>query len=232
MIRREPAGQRGLRREYCERRQFGHRRVRLLASTCGLVFLALPGCVVTDQEEARRDTSVVVADSPSRGTAADRAAGATSRSDSAAQARVMAELVHAQATRAAVGTAGWEYVRDARVDLNGDGRAERVVVIAHVPLRGGEPLWDDGQEWNVYVESPDGARTYLLARMVQLGTVETLVAPAAEGGGRPVSIVVRSPTSLAIYDVRYSGPERFTVERVAQREIDPAVSPATPRGSR
>src|SRR5690606_19634901 len=108
----------------------------------------------------------------------------------------------------------------ARVDLDGDGREEQIVVLAAVELvrDGGEfPgiddfAWDDGQPWQVYVEEPGGQRTYLFSQFVQLGTVEALVDPDAAR----IWIVVQTGAGLDVYEVIYEGPGDYQVRRAVR----------------
>ena len=113
-----------------------------------------------------------------------------------------------------------DYRRTARVDLDGDGREEQIVVLAAVELvrDGGEfPgiddfAWDDGQPWQVYVEEPGGQRTYLFSQFVQLGTVEALVDPDAAR----IWIVVQTGAGLDVYEVIYEGPGDYQVRRAVR----------------
>ncbi|HJR36335.1 MAG TPA: hypothetical protein VJ817_15365, partial [Gemmatimonadales bacterium] len=73
------------------------------------------------------------------------------------------QLVDSAIPPAVAGAEGWNYQQSARADLDGDGRAERVVMTAKVELYRGRPAWDDGQPWQVYIEAAEGGRTYVYA---------------------------------------------------------------------
>ena len=121
--------------------------------------------------------------------------------------------VDAAIPEAVAGQEGWNYQRAASADFDGDGREERLVVTARVAMRDGEPLWEDGQTWQAYVEEPDGQRTYLFARFVQLGTVEGLVTRPSEADGTPLILLTeQTPHFLRIYEIRYLGPANVHTE--------------------
>lgn len=130
---------------------------------------------------------------------------------------------------AVAGRGGWNYQQVAKADLDGDGRAERVVLTARVELVRGRPAWDDGQAWQVYVEAPDGQRTYLYAQRLQLGTL-TLRVTSAEAG-QPVTVVLLEhlPDHLAVYEASYAGPGRVSVATRFRRALDPRGDTASPR---
>lgn len=97
----------------------------------------------------------------------------------------------------------WEYRRTLSADLDGDGVAEQIVVLADVGLDGaGEPMWDDGQDWEVTVVAADGTRTRLYARYLQFG----LLSAEATEEGTVLRLVEESPMATAVYEVRYQGP--------------------------
>jgi hypothetical protein len=98
--------------------------------------------------------------------------------------------------------ASWQYRRAAEADLDADGQPERLVLTADAALgAGGEPMWEDGQRWAVYVESADTLRTLLYARFVQFGSVEAAV---TEGEGAPhVTIIERGPHRRQAWEVAY-----------------------------
>ena len=158
---------------------------------------------------------------------------ADSARDSASVATPLASpitLVDTAVPQAAVGDPRWEFQQSASADLNGDGTAERVVLLANVELVRGRPAWDDGQRWQLYVEAADGTRTRLYARFVQLGHVEAFLGPASADGVRPVVIIERTPQRLAVYETRYRGPNAVAARELAAPEIDPAIAlTGTPR---
>lgn len=123
------------------------------------------------------------------------------------------------------------YSRAAQADLDGDGEAERVVVMARAEVRDRRPLWDDGQPWQVYVEESGGERTYLYARFVQLGSVTMRIGLGEEGRPPSVVVVEHVPDRLAVYELQYSGPSRVELVHRYERLLDPTgelASPALP----
>lgn len=80
-------------------------------------------------------------------------------------------LIDSAIPPAIAGEDGWNYQQSVSADLTGDGQPDRVVMTARVELVRGQPAWDDGQPWQVYVEPSGGSRTYLYAQRLQLGTL-------------------------------------------------------------
>jgi hypothetical protein len=144
--------------------------------------------------------------------------------DAPAAAPAPVVLVDTTVPPAVAGVEGWDYHLRASVDLDGDGQTERASLIALVG-RGPDPddgfLWDDGQPWQLYIEEPDGTRTYAYRRFVQLGSVEAHVSTAQSGGGRVLLVVEQLPQAMRIYEVTYAGPGRVTAVERLTRELHP-----------
>lgn len=138
-------------------------------------------------------------------------------------------LVDSAIPPAVAGEAGWNYQQSAEADLDGDGQLERVVLTAQVELYRGRPAWDDGQPWQVYIETQDGRRTYVFAQRLQLGTL-TMRLGSDEGGQTPtVVLLVHLPDKLSVYEVSYSGPGHASVTARFQRDLDPRGDIASPQ---
>lgn len=101
----------------------------------------------------------------------------------------------------------WPHRTTLEVDLNGDGRAERLVVASDVSLsNSGEPLWEDGHRWGAYVE--DSTRqTLLYSRFLANGMAEVAVGSPRENGSRDVLILERTPQHSRTVVVEYLGPD-------------------------
>ncbi len=129
-------------------------------------------------------------------------------------------LIDSTIPPAVAGEAGWDYQQSVEVDLDGDGRAERVVLTARVALVHGRPAWDDGQPWQVYVEAPGSGRTYLYAQRLQLGTLAMRV--GRTDAARPASVILleQLPDRLSLYEVFYFGPDSVSVAARFQRDLD------------
>lgn len=137
-------------------------------------------------------------------------------------------LVDSALAPAIAGEDGWMYSQSSQADLDGDGQDERLVMTARAEVLRGRPVWDDGQPWQVYVEEEDGARTYLYARFVQLGSVTMRIAlPVGEG---PPSVVLLEhlPDRIALFEAWYEGPGNVTVVEHFARRVDPRGEGSTP----
>ena len=69
----------------------------------------------------------------------------------------------------------------------------------------GEVGWDDGHPWHVYVDEPDGTRTVIFARWVQLGQLRVMLADDR----RTLILLDEQGAGTAIYQVKYQGPNQF-----------------------
>jgi hypothetical protein len=141
------------------------------------------------------------------------------------------DLVSPRHDDAVMGQAGWNHAQSATADLDGDGTAEKAVIIANADSYHGTVLWNDGQVWQVYVEEPDGTRTYVYKQFLQLGSVLARLArpEAPRPGAAAKQPAVQAPTILlleqvpqrfAAYEVRYSGPGQASVVEVMHRAYD------------
>ena len=138
------------------------------------------------------------------------------------------QLVDPAIPPAVAGEDGWNYHQSADADLTGDGQAERIVLTARVEMYRGRPAWDDGQPWQVYVETPDGQRTYLYAQRLQLGTLAMRVGLGESGHPATVLLVEHLPDRLSLYEASYHGPDSMSVVVLAQRNLDPRGETASP----
>ena len=131
-------------------------------------------------------------------------------------------LIEARVPRAVAGEPHWGYEQVTHVDLDRDGIEERVVVIANVELdESGQPLWEDGHGWQVYVEEPDSSRTYLYARFLPNGKLMAEVTDTSAAAGRRPSVLLleQTPFTLALYEIQYDG-KRATVRSRTVRTLD------------
>ncbi|HSJ63270.1 MAG TPA: hypothetical protein VK922_05100 [Gemmatimonadaceae bacterium] len=129
---------------------------------------------------------------------------------------------------AVAGEGGWNFVQRATADLDGDGTAEDVVLTARVEMYRGRPAWDDGQPWQVYIESAEGTRTYLYAQRLQLGTLTMRVSTSDPAGAATVILLEHLPDRLTVYEAAYvEGNPRVIVR--FQRPLDPRGQLASPR---
>jgi hypothetical protein len=138
-------------------------------------------------------------------------AGGCADADRDAVTVSMDSLIEERVPAAAAGDQGWAYAERGSADLDADGTSESIVLICDVTLDGrGQPLWEDGHRWQVYVEETGGQRTRLYGRFVPNGTVSAQVTDGAAGTAT-LTIVERTPGKLAVYEVAYRGPQQISV---------------------
>jgi hypothetical protein len=103
--------------------------------------------------------------------------------------------------------AGWAYRRELSADLDGDGRAERLVLASDVEVRpDGAPLWEDGHRWMLFAETLAGERTILYSAFVPNGFAEAAVLQPDDQRRRRVLVQERTPQQLRSLEVEYRGP--------------------------
>jgi len=149
-----------------------------------------------------------------------RAEGGGPDVDTAPPDSPLVQLIDSTIPPAVAGEAGWDYHRSAEVDLTGDGLPERVVLTARVEMIRGQPAWDDGQPWQVYIEAPGGGRTYLYAQRLQLGTLTMDVGRSDAGQPATVVLLEQLPERLSLYEASYLGPDRVSVAVRFQRSLE------------
>ena len=162
------------------------------------------------------------------GACGERVAVEGTQADSPA-ATASPDLVDSTITPAIAGRAGWDYQQSATHDFDGDGEVERVVLTAHVALIRSRPVWDDGQQWQVYVEEPDSTRTYIYAQFVQLGTVTLRVGEAVDGRRASIVLIEHLPDRLGVYETEYQAPGRHSTTHRFVRTLDPRGDVASPK---
>jgi hypothetical protein len=138
-------------------------------------------------------------------------------------------LLDSTISPAVAGEAGWNFQQSAQADLDGDGQPERIVLTARVEMYRGRPAWDDGQPWQVYIEAPDGTRTYVYAQRLQLGTLTMRLGQGEGGAPASVILLVHLPDKMSLYEVSYLGPARVSIATRFQRDLDPRGDLASPQ---
>ena len=142
----------------------------------------------------------------------------------------VAQVIDSTIPPAIAGEGGWNYQQTAEVDLTGDGLAERVVLTARVEMYRGRPAWDDGQAWQVYVESGGGIRTYLYIQRLQLGTLTLRVAAPEPGSLPSIVLLEQLPDRIRVIEATYPGVNSMPLVVVRfERSLDPRGETASPR---
>jgi hypothetical protein len=127
------------------------------------------------------------------------------------------DLISPHAGLVAAGEPGWEYVRTTRVDLDGDGVEEQVVLLADVTLRAGQPLWEHSHQWQIYVESASGERTHVFAQVVHHGELKVAISEPQSGTAPVLVILAHTPHRIVVYQVSYRA---GVAELVAAYEVE------------
>ena len=100
---------------------------------------------------------------------------------------------------------------------------------ARVELVRGQPAWDDGQPWQVYVEHADGRRDYVYAQRLQLGTLSLRMSQEDSTRLPTVILLEQLPERWRIIEVNY--PTASAAPRAVlafERRIDARGDHATP----
>ena len=123
---------------------------------------------------------------------------------------------------AEAGQPGWKYQQRVSVDFDADGQLETAVLISDVAMdAAGMPLWEDGHRWQLYVDEPTGERTYVYRQFLPNGSLTADVV-RRESGTRTLLLVARTPQSIQMYEVKYSGPQRIVLMNALERPIEGA----------
>jgi hypothetical protein len=131
-------------------------------------------------------------------------------------------LIDTTIVRAEAGEKGWTYQQKVSMDFDADGQMETAVLISDVTLDGrGAPLWEDGHRWQVYVDEPTGERTYILRQFLPNGSLTADVV-RRESGTRTIMLVARTPQTINVYEVKYSGPQRIVLMNLIERPVEGA----------
>jgi len=127
---------------------------------------------------------------------------------------------------------GWDYRQTVTADLDGDGLEDTVTIIARVqrsPNNPHEYLWDDGQPWQVFVESSKGERTPVYSRWVQIGQLKALISEKKADGKHDLILLELAGAGVSLYRVEYSGPNQVKSTRLAAvttvNQAGPALLP-------
>lgn len=166
--------------------------------------------------------TALVAGACSQPTPEDAAIARTSAQDRAeAMPDTVADLIQSRVPAATAGDSGWRYQQQVVADIDGDDDDETVVLISDVTLdAGGQPLWEDGHRWQVYVRESDGRVTRLYARFLPNGRLTAELAMPPSGATHGIVLIEQTPAHIGVYEFRYRGPNSVDVYRRLDRELD------------
>ena len=98
----------------------------------------------------------------------------------------------------------WAYREQLESDLDGDAGPETIILSADVELNAaGEPLWEDGHRWVLWVAGEDAPQP-LYGAFVPRGRVEAAVAEEDHEGRRPLLVLERTPDRIRVIDIAYA----------------------------
>lgn len=118
------------------------------------------------------------------------------------------------------GYAAWEYHRTySNSDLNGDGKTERIHLLANVELVNGKPAWDDGQLWELIVEEKNGTKTSVFLDYIQLGSVEVNLIKKVQQS-QELLLIIRQGADITIITINYKNPDKFSGCKVFSGVVD------------
>ncbi len=142
---------------------------------------------------------------------------------------VVVDLVDTNYPIVAKGEPGWDYYQSVAADLNGDGQDETVIIMARVersPNRPREFLWDDGQPWQVLIQSAQGEITHVYSRWVQIGHLKGLIGDEEDNGAHPLILLELTGAGLSVYKVEYRGPHETETTRLVALPVVNQAGPA------
>jgi len=140
------------------------------------------------------------------------------------------QLIESRVPRGVGGQPGWMYQQRASADLDVDGTAESIVLISDVGVDDrGQPMWEHGHRWQVYVEEADGARTYLYARFLPNGKLTAELTQPESAKAPTVTLLEQSPTNIALYEIAYNGAGKAEIATQLVRNIRPGTFSGSPR---
>ena len=140
------------------------------------------------------------------------------------------QLIESRVPHAVGGQSGWMYQQRASADLDVDGTAESIVLISDVGVGDrGQPMWEHGHRWQVYVEEADGARTYLYARFLPNGKLTAELTQPESTKAPTVTLLEQSPTNIALYEIAYNGAGKAEIVTQLVRNIRPGTFSGSPR---
>lgn len=163
--------------------------------------------------------------------ARDRAAG-SSRSPEPLRPATdsVDQLIETRVPRAIAGQPGWIYQQRVSADLDMDGTSENAVLISDVTLdTRGQPMWEHGHRWQVYVEEAGGARTYLYARFLPNGKLTAELTQPESTTAPTLTLIEQTPANIAVYEISYNGAGKAEIVTRFERRLRPGTFGGSPR---
>jgi hypothetical protein len=141
----------------------------------------------------------------------------------------IASLIDAADDSVLTRTADWKYRQSNRVDLNGDGTLETVVLTCDVRMDArGRPLWEDGHRWAVYLEGTP-RNIYLYSRFLPNGRLSVSVAKPI-GAATTLVLLEQTPFRIALYEIAVDASSLPFIRARLERDLDPSKAiKETPR---
>jgi hypothetical protein len=117
----------------------------------------------------------------------------------------------------------WKYRRSIEADLNKDGKAETIWLLADLeqqPQADGKPSqWQfkDSAPWAVVIESPTKKQTLVYLEWSQFGRVDAMVVNEKDNAN--LVIINRQSEAISLYEIKYQRPNQYRVCQILQRDI-------------
>jgi hypothetical protein len=93
----------------------------------------------------------------------------------------------------------------------------------------GRPMWEHGHRWQVYVEEPDGRRTYLYARFLPNGKLTAELTQPDSTTAPTLTLVEQTPANIAVYETAYNGPGKAEIVTRFERSLRSGTFSGSPR---
>lgn len=131
--------------------------------------------------------------------------------------KAVSETVLIKSTALPDEVADWTEVSRYTGDVDGDGTDEVVVLATSAEYdKDGTVMWDDGQDWALYVDDRD-EKYVLLNQYVQLGNVYFEVSDyyTADGAEPRINVIVSTGASFSMKSYSFSKKDMAYIESVA-----------------
>lgn len=114
----------------------------------------------------------------------------------------------------------WRYKASTDADFDGDGDAETLWVFCCVGVFDDEVEFDDGQHWQAYIEEPNGERTYIYSKYIQMGDLDAAIVFSEDTLRKSIILHELNACGVTLYEVQYRGVKDVACTGYFRRSID------------